>query len=117
MSLHIVPRKIYFRVFVSLMALTALTTYAATINLDKLVGIETFPLNTVVALAIAVVKASLVVLFFMHIRYSSHLSRLVVVAGLFWLAILIALTASDVFTRNWTPVPSGWQTSQTAPYR
>jgi cytochrome c oxidase subunit IV len=117
MSGHTVPRKIYYQVFGGLILLTALTTYAATVNLDKLTGVTSIPLNTVVALAIAVCKASLVVLFFMHIRWSSHLVRIVVFAGIFWLAILISLTASDIFTRNWTPVAQSWHASQTLPYR
>lgn len=116
MSGHIVPKKVYLLIFGSLMALTALTTAAAFINLDKFLRVEGAPLNTVVALAIAVCKASLVILFFMHVRYSSNLTRLVVIAGLFWLAILISLTLSDTFTRNWTPVPQSWQTSQVLPY-
>lgn len=115
MSGHIAPRKLYFKVFGGLIFLTALTTYAATVNLDQLAGVTSIPLNTIVALAIAVCKASLVVLFFMHIRWSSQLVRIVVFAGIFWLAILISLTSSDVFTRNWTPVAHGWQASQTLP--
>ena len=65
--------------------------------------------NTVAALVIAVCKASLVVLFFMHLRWSSSLLRIVVASSLLWLAILIGLTISDVFTRDWTPVPSNWE--------
>ena len=101
MSSHIVPEKLYLMVFAALIMLTALTTGIAFINLGKW--------NTVVALAIAVCKASLVVLFFMHLRWSSNLMRMVVAASLMWLAILIVLTLSDVFTRNWTPVPSNWE--------
>ena len=101
MSGHIVPTKLYISVFVALIALTALTTGVAFINLGKW--------NTVVALAIAVCKASLVVLFFMHLRWSSNLLRIVVASSLLWLAILIGLTLSDVFTRDWTPVPSNWE--------
>ena len=101
MSGHIVPTKLYISVFVALIALTALTTGVAFINLGKW--------NTVVALAIAVCKATLVVLFFMHLRWSSNLLRIVVAASLLWLAILIVLTVSDVFTRDWTPVPSSWE--------
>ena len=59
------------------------------------------PLNAVVALTIAVVKATLVVLYFMHVRYSSRLVWLIVTAGLFWLAIMFALTLSDYSTRDW----------------
>jgi cytochrome c oxidase subunit IV len=100
---HVVPKKIYFLVFFALIALTALTTAVAFKDLG--------PMNTVAALAIAVCKATLVILFFMHVKYSPGLSRLVIVAAFFWLAILIALTLTDVFTRNWTPNPGGWQSS------
>src|SRR5437660_7853941 len=100
---HVVPKKTYFLVFFTLIALTALTTAVAFQDLG--------PMNTVAALAIAVGKATLVILFFMHLKYSPGLTRLVIVAAFFWLAILIALTLSDVFTRNWTPNPAGWQSS------
>jgi|SRR5689334_12772432 cytochrome c oxidase subunit 4 len=103
MAHHIVPKKVYFLVFATLIALTALTTAVAFTDLGAM--------NTVAALAIAVCKAALVVLFFMHVKYSPGLTRVVIVAAFFWLAILIALTLSDVFTRNWTPNPSGWQSS------
>src|SRR5256885_7318740 len=96
---HLVPKKTYFLVFFTLIALTALTTAVAFKDLG--------PMNTVAALAIAACKATLVVLFFMHLKYSPGLTRLVIVAAFFWLAILLALTLSDVFTRNWTPTPAG----------
>lgn len=113
MAGHVVPKKIYFMVFASLLALTALTTLAAYVDLDHYVGVQGFPLNTAVALAIAVCKATLVVLFFMHVKYSSHLTKLAVVAGLFWLAILITLTLSDYKTRNMNipNPPQTWQAS------
>ena len=101
MSDHVVPTKLYILVFAVLIMLTTLTTGVAFINLGKW--------NTVVALVIAVCKATLVVLFFMHLRWSSNLLRIVVVSSLLWLAILIGLTISDVFTRDWTPVPSNWE--------
>ena len=100
---HIVAKSVYFLVFFTLLALTALTTAIAFVDLGAM--------NTVAALAIAVTKATLVVLFFMHVKYSPGLTRIVVVAGFFWLAILLALTLSDFFTRSWTPIPSGWQSS------
>jgi cytochrome c oxidase subunit 4 len=106
MSQHIVSPKIYFLIFAGLLALTALTTGAAFVDLGLF--------NTVVALMIAVTKAILVILFFMHVRYSPHLTRIVVVAGFLWLAILITLTLSDFRTRQWTPNPSGWETSTTS---
>ncbi|MBA3712641.1 MAG: cytochrome C oxidase subunit IV family protein [Pyrinomonadaceae bacterium] len=93
MSEHIVPRKVYFVVFGALMVLTALTVFAANIDFGVL--------NDVIAMTIAVTKAVLVILFFMHVRYGSRLIMLVVVAGFFWLAILMVLTLSDYNSRKW----------------
>ena|ERR1700730_15311425 len=103
MFTHIVPKTLHALVFATLLGLTALTTGVAFVDLGRW--------NTVVALAIAVCKASLVALFFMHLRWSSSLLRLVMLLGLIWLAILITLTLSDIRTRTWTEVPSGWQSS------
>ena len=103
MAAHVVAKKTYFTVFATLIGLTALTTYVATIDLG--------PLNIVVALLIAMCKASLVVLFFMHLRWRSRLMHVVGVAALFWLAILLALTLSDYRTRPWTPAGTPWGTS------
>ena len=86
----------YFGVFAALMLLTALTVWAAFQHL----GIW----NTPVALAIAVTKAILVALIFMHLRYSARLTAIVVVASVAWLAILILITASDYLTRSWVPI-------------
>ncbi len=62
------------------------------------------PLNAVVALTIACLKATLVVLYFMHVRYSGRLIWLVIIAAIFWLAIMFAITFSDYWTRNWLPI-------------
>ena len=62
------------------------------------------PLNAIVALSIAVLKATLVVLYFMHVRYSSKLTWVFVCAGLIWLFILFAFTLSDYLTRGWVPI-------------
>lgn len=83
----------YFAVFIALLALTALTTGVAFIDLGG-VG------NIAVALAIAVIKAVLVALYFMHLRYSSPLTVIFAGAGIFWLGILVALTLSDYITRG-----------------
>jgi cytochrome c oxidase subunit 4 len=98
---HVVPKKLYILVFAALIVFTGLTTGIAFINLGQW--------NTVVALAIAVSKASLVVLFFMHLRWSSGLMRMVLLSAFVWFAILVTLTLSDEFTRQWTPVPSSWE--------
>jgi cytochrome c oxidase subunit IV len=99
MSEHIVPVKVYLMIFLALMAGTFLTMVAAFYD---------FPwrLNTVIALTIATIKATLVVLYFMHVRYSSRLVWVIVASALFWLAILFGLTLSDYWTRDWLPV--GW---------
>ncbi len=94
MSEHIVSLKIYVSIFLALLVGTALTVWA---------GVHDFPgqLNVIIALTIAVVKATLVVLYFMHVRYSSRLIWVVFTSALFWLAILFALTFSDYWTRSW----------------
>ena len=93
---HIVSPKSYVAVFLALLALTATTTAVSFVDLG--------PWNTVVALGIAFIKATLVVLIFMHIRWSSRLSQVVIAGGLLWLLILIALTLSDFLTRGWLPI-------------
>jgi cytochrome c oxidase subunit 4 len=95
MAEHIVPPRIYFAVFAALIVLTATTTAVSFADLG--------PWNTVVALGIAFLKATLVVLFFMHVKYSPRLTQITIAGGLFWLAILIALTLSDFMTRGWLP--------------
>jgi cytochrome c oxidase subunit 4 len=94
MSEHIVPVRIYFVIFLALLVGTALTVIA---------GLQDFPgpLNVVIALTIACIKATLVVLYFMHLRYSNRLTWVIFIAALFWLAILFALTFSDYWTRHW----------------
>lgn len=96
MSEHVVPRKVYYAVFAALLVLTAITTAVAFVDLG--------PWNTVVALGIAFLKATLVALFFMHVKYSPRLTQVIVAGGLFWLAILIVLTLSDFVSRGWLPV-------------
>ena len=97
MSEHVVSRKTYFGIFGALMILTILTVIVARIDLGH-------RWNDVVALTIAVIKALLVVLYFMHVRYSSRLVWVIVASALFWMAILFALTFSDYWTRGWLSV-------------
>jgi cytochrome c oxidase subunit IV len=92
-SEHVVPAKVYVAVFATLLVMTAATTVISSVNLG--------PWNTVVALGIAAFKAALVVLFFMNVKYSPRLTVTVIVGGLFWLGILIALTFGDFATRSW----------------
>ncbi|HZF10828.1 MAG TPA: cytochrome C oxidase subunit IV family protein [Thermoanaerobaculia bacterium] len=91
MAEHIAPKKTYILVWAALMVLTLVTIGVAQLNLG--------PFNDVVALAVAVTKALLVILFFMHVKDSSRLTRLTVVAGFFWLAILIGITLTDYLSR------------------
>ncbi len=100
MSEHVIPRKTYYVVFGLLMLLTATTVAVALIDLG--------PFNTVAALVIAAVKATLVVMFFMHVRYSKKIIPLVILGGMLWLAILIGLTLTDFLSRNWLPTYKGW---------
>ena len=93
MSEHIVPTRVYYLIFAALMIGTYLTVQAAFIDLGAF--------NTVVALAIACVKATLVILFFMHVQYSTRLTWAVVFGSIFWLGILLVLTFSDYLTRPW----------------
>lgn len=90
-SSKITPRRTYFFVFLALIAMLAGTIAISFYDL----GVW----NTVVGLVFAVAKATLVILFFMHVRHSSHLTRIFVMAGFIWLAILIGLTLSDYLTR------------------
>ena len=98
MSEHIVPKRTYYLIFLALMVGTAITVAVAFVDLG--------PLNTVVALGIAVTKATLVVLFFMHVKYASRLTKLVVVTGLFFLAILLGETMIDYASRMWVNPPA-----------
>jgi cytochrome c oxidase subunit 4 len=90
---HVVPKRTYYTIFAALLALTYLTVQVALFDLG--------PLNTVAALAIAGFKAVLVALFFMHVKYSTRLTNLAVIAGLYWFFILLVLTLSDYMTRSW----------------
>ncbi len=101
---HVVPKKTYFLIFGTLLALTGLTTGMAFVDLGQW--------NTIVALIIACSKATLVVLFFMHVRWSPQLMRVVLLSALLWLAILISLTTTDFFSRDWTPIPQSWESSE-----
>jgi len=122
---HILPKRIYYGIFAILMVGTAITVVASSVDLTGItLRILTFPLkllpqtslsyrwshaaaiiaggaNTIVALAIAVLKATLVVLFFMHVKYSTRLTWAVVLGSVFWLGIMLTLTMSDYLTRAW----------------
>ena len=88
---HIVSPGTYAIIIISLLTLTGLTVGAAYVNLGQF--------NIVIALAIATLKATLVVLIFMHAKYVPERTKLVIVAGIFWLALLLFMTLSDYFSR------------------
>src|SRR5438105_6725327 len=91
MSEHVASTKLYYAIWIALLALTGITAGVAFIDLG--------PFNTVVALTIATLKAVLVVLFFMHLRYTSEkMTRVVVISALFWLLILLDLSLADYTT-------------------
>ena len=93
MATHILPKRVYYTIFGILLFCTYLTVQIAFIDLGAW--------NTVAALTIAVFKAALVVLFFMHVKYSTKLTWAVVLGSIFWLGILLALTMTDYLTRGW----------------
>ena len=95
MSGHVVSLKVYFTIFFSLMFLTAVTVWASYVDLGSM--------NIVVALAIAIFKATLVILYFMHLRHSERLTWVMVAVGVTWLGFMIGLTLSDILTRGWVP--------------
>jgi len=90
------PAKLYWRNCAALMALLAMTWSIGYIDLGVF--------NVIVALAIAIIKALLVVLFFMHIKGASRVLHLAASIGVIWLLIMLALTLSDYFTRGWVPI-------------
>jgi len=91
MTTKVVSDTTYIFVLLALLVLTVVTYLVARVDLGRL--------NIVIALAIAATKVSLVALYFMHARYSSRLTRVVIGAGLAWLAILLTLTLTDYATR------------------
>jgi cytochrome c oxidase subunit IV len=90
---HVVGPKVYLSILLALLVLTATTTGAAYIEMGVF--------NPIVAIGIACLKAVLVILFFMHIRYSSRVMMLTVGAGFFTFLVLITITLSDYISRNW----------------
>jgi cytochrome c oxidase subunit 4 len=90
---HVVSPMIYLAVFITLLVFTGLTVAASFVEMGVF--------NPIVALAIGCIKAVIVVLFFMHVKYSSKLTKLTVFSGLFTFIVLIGMTLSDYFTRAW----------------
>ena len=96
----VTPVRTYVLIWLTLTILTFVTFYVSTINLGAL--------NIVVALGIAFTKMMLVIWFFMHVRTDNPLTKLFVFAGFFWIAILLALTLGDYFSRTWMPGGKFW---------
>ncbi|MEW6297766.1 MAG: cytochrome C oxidase subunit IV family protein [Thermodesulfobacteriota bacterium] len=109
MEAHPISPRGYFIVFGVLLVLTAVTVQVSFLDLG--------PFNAIVALAIAVSKALLVVLYFMHARYSPRLTQLVIGGGLLWFGILVAFTLSDYLTRDWQSLPvwGNWRATPEIP--
>jgi cytochrome c oxidase subunit IV len=95
MSGHVAPKSMYYAVFAALIVGTALTVVVAFVDLGAL--------NNVLMLGIASTKALLVILFFMHVRWSSRLTWVVAASGFVWLIILFGLTMTDYLSRGWVP--------------
>lgn len=95
MSHHIVPPRTYFIVFAALMVLMVLTLIVTRLDHGVIADIA--------ALSIAIAKGVLIIMFFMHVKYSSHLTKLFAAAGFVWLVILFAFSLSDYNTRQWEP--------------
>lgn len=94
---HLVPVSLYVAIWAALMIFTGLTVFAARLELHVF--------NIVLALLIATIKGTLVVLFFMHLRYSTKLTMVTVVAAMFFLFLLLGLTMTDYLTRAWLTNP------------
>lgn len=103
---HIVPLRVYLTVITALFLLTGLTVWAAFQDFGAL--------NNPVALTIAVVKALLVLMFFMHLKYSARILWLYAGAGFVWFLIMIALMLSDYRSRDWLPRPATWEAAAPA---
>jgi cytochrome c oxidase subunit IV len=95
---HIVPPPVYIAVYAALLVLLVVTYLVSKVELG--------PFNIVVAMIIAVAKTMLIVLFFMHLRWSTQMVRFFAGAALFWLAILFVLTMNDYFSRLWFKLPN-----------
>jgi cytochrome c oxidase subunit 4 len=96
-----VSAGMYFVVYVALMVLLGVTIGAAYFHLGNM--------TIVAAVGIAVVKACLIILYFMHIRFSGRTRWVFAVVGFLWLAILLTLGMTDYLSRGWLPSPTGWE--------
>lgn len=94
---HVVPVRVYLAIFAALLVLTFVTVQAAFVDLG--------PFSPVIALSIACLKATLVILYFMHVRWSDRLVWILVGVGFVWIVILIGILLSDYLSRGWLPFP------------
>jgi len=94
---HISSKGLYYTIFLSLIALTVITVVIARVDLGAM--------NTPIALAVAGVKATLVILFFMGVKYNTPLTKVVAASGFVWLIILFGMTMGDYLTRAWLGFP------------
>mgnify|MGYP001235432772 CR=1 FL=1 len=99
MSAHVIPLRVYWLIFGLLLILTGATVGVAFVDLGFF--------NLFVALGIAGIKATLVVMYFMHVKYNERLIGLCVIGGVFWLVIMLLFLLTDYFSRGWIPV-EGW---------
>ncbi len=93
MSGHVAPTRLYYTIFLALMVGTVLTVVVAAFDLG--------PFNNIVMLSVACAKALLVILYFMHVRWSTRLTMVVAASGFFWLLILFSITMADYMSRGW----------------
>ena len=90
---HVTSLAVYFGIFLALMVFTVLTVAVSRVDLGMW--------NTPIAMAIAITKATLVILFFMHVIHSSRLTWVTILGALLWLGVLFVLTLADYLTRHW----------------
>jgi cytochrome c oxidase subunit 4 len=100
MASHIVSKRTYLKVFAALLVLLVATVWVAFHDWGVL--------TPIVAMCIAVTKAALIVLYFMHVRYGNRLLWVFVGGGFAFVLILFVFTMSDVLTRHWLPTSTGW---------
>jgi cytochrome c oxidase subunit 4 len=96
MTGHVIPHKVYYSVFAALMVLLVVTVAIAEVDLG--------PFNLMAAMIVSIAKTVLIVLFFMHVRYSSRITQIFAGAGFLWLAIMLTFTMSDYLTRGGTTI-------------
>ena len=100
---HIAPNSMYFTIFGLLMVCTILTYWVWTLKIDN------HMLAFLVAIAIAIFKATLVIRYFMHVKWSGTLSKMSVVTAIVFLGVLLVLVSMDYASRGWQPRPGGWE--------